>query len=425
MKLEELEKINIPDEPGVYFFKRGVRVLYVGRATSLRSRVRSYFSFDIAEKRSVAIRNMVSEAGSLSFEKTDSVLEAVILEAKYIRKLRPKYNVQEKDDKSFNYVVFTKGDFPRVLVIRERELLAIEENKTLSGKVGKSVKIARTEGISKVFGPFPSGGLLKEAMKLIRGFFPFRDEKCELNQGRPCFSKQINLCPGTCVGEVAKGDYSKTIRNLSLFFNGKKNKLLKTLEKEMNDYAQKEKFEKAQELKKTIWGLNHINDVSLLKRTTEESVVDRGVRIEAYDIAHLAGSNSVGVMTVVLNGEVNKSDYKKFVIKTAKSGSDTGALAEIVDRRLAHPEWQMPDIFVIDGGKAQKSTIEKLLEKRGVSIPVLAVTKDESHKPKNILGDRNLIKEYEDDVLLANSESHRFALLFHSSRRRRTFRHQV
>src|SRR3989344_2496640 len=159
---------NPPDTPGVYFFRgRGGKILYVGKATSLKSRVRSYFSKDITETRGPLIMELLKQATSVTFEKTDSVLEALILEAHYIKKYQPPYNSIAKDDKSFNYVVLTKEAFPRILMVRGKDLADNLKPKTYKLKT--------------IFGPFPQGLALREAMKLVRKIFPFRD-KCTPGQ---------------------------------------------------------------------------------------------------------------------------------------------------------------------------------------------------------------------------------------------------
>ncbi|HEY4486143.1 MAG TPA: GIY-YIG nuclease family protein, partial [Candidatus Paceibacterota bacterium] len=146
MEFAKVKKKKLPDVPGVYFFL-GPRkkILYIGKAGSLRDRVRSYFSKDIAFSRSAAIEKMVQDAQDIAFQKTDSVLEAVILEADLIKKFRPKYNTQEKDDKSFNYVVITKEDFPRILLVRGRDLQFYSNNLMKLGK------------LQATYGPFPQG----------------------------------------------------------------------------------------------------------------------------------------------------------------------------------------------------------------------------------------------------------------------------
>ena len=130
-------------------------------------------------------------------------------------------------------------------------------------------------------------------------------------------------------------------------------------------------------------------------------------------MAHLGGESMVGVMTVVEDGEMNKSEYRKFKIRDIKKANDTAALKQILERRLEHYEWPLPKVIVVDGGKAQVNVDRKLLENVGVIIPVVGVVKDEHHRPKNILGDRGLRQKHESAILLANAEAHRFAIGFH------------
>ena len=266
--------------------------------------------------------------------------------------------------------------------------------------------------IKYTFGPYPQGAQLREALKIVRKIFPYRDIKCKSGQKRPCFSRQIGLCPGVCTGEISKAEYAKTIRNLKLFFEGKKKVLIRMLEKEMKAAAKAECFEEAGKIKYTLFALTHIQDIALLKRDiqTPHGPV---MRLEAYDIAHISGSFVVGVMIVVENGEAKKSDYRKFRIRINPGVNDTGALAEVLARRLNHPEWQLPTAVLVDGGIGQLNSAKAILRERDLDIPLVAVIKNEKHKPENFLGDQVFIQAHKKEILLANSEAHRFALAYH------------
>ncbi len=405
MQLEQFKKKmkRMPDSPGVYFFLgKNKKVLYIGKATSLRDRVRSYFVADLHEVRSPLVANMVAAAVSVDWRKTDSVLEALLLEASLIKTYKPKANTDLKDDKSFNYVVITDEDYPRVLVVR-----------------GKDLATSHLP-IGKTFGPFPHGLQLREAMKLIRKIFPFRD-KCTPAAKRPCFNAQIGLCPGVCSGEISKQEYRRTIRHIVLLFEGKKKQLVVALNKEMRSAAAEENFELAKELQRQMYALQHIQDVSLIKDEFRGTSDVRHSRIEAYDVAHMRGSAAVGVMTVVEGGEAQKNEYRKFKIKSAKAGDDSGALKEILSRRLGHDEWPLPRMIVVDGSTAQINAAQSILAEYGMAIPVVGVVKDEKHRPRNILGDRELVKNKERDILLANAEAHRFAIGYHRKTSRKEF----
>lgn len=398
---------KIPDGPGVYFFL-GPRkkVLYIGKAASLRDRVRSYFVEDIAEVRSPLVAQIIAKTKSIDWRTTDSVLEALILEANLIKHYKPKGNTDQKDDKSWNYVVITKEPFPRVLLVRGKQLATSHL------------------GLATSFGPFPHGGQLKEALRIIRKIFPYRDTctPCEAlaKQGkrcRPCFNRQLGLCPGVCTGEINKTDYRKIVRRVVLLFSGKKGELTRSLRRDMKRAAKKEKFEEASKLRRQLFALQHIQDVSLIREDLRRTS-DIRQRIEAYDIAHLGGAASVGVMTVVEEGETKRSEYRKFRIKQAKGGDDVGALREVLSRRLGHDEWPLPRLIVVDGSTAQIHAAKKVLERYGFGIPVVGVVKDEKHRPREIKGHKGLTPALQRTILLAGAEAHRFAIAYHRRRSR-------
>ncbi len=421
MTNKTFKKTKLPDKPGVYFFKKGKEIFYIGKATSLRDRVKSYFSKDLIETRGLFLVDMVFKANKIDYQTTDSVLEALILEANLIKKHQPYYNTREKDDKSFNYVCITNPHLrhgvngeglPKVILVR-----------------GKNLK---PELFDKIFGPYPNGLQLREAMKIIRRIFPFLDEK---SKNYLEFYRQVNLVPDLNNKKL----YMQNIKNIKLFFEGKKKKILKNLEKEMKESAKKHEFEKAGETKRQIFALQHINDVALIK--TEKSRLQNfsGLlqpsagtfpvqnsapqifRIEAYDIAHMGGKNMVGVMTVMEDGEVAKSEYKKFKIRTQRDANDTGALKEVLERRLTHTEWPYPDLIVVDGGTAQINVSRKILTKLGLNIPTVSVVKDKRHKVRAIMGDKQFGLKYKREILLANSEAHRFAITYHKNMRNKNF----
>lgn len=394
---------KLPDEPGVYFFLgKNKKLLYIGKATSLRDRVRSYFAKDLMDTRGPLLVEMLDKAASIDFRQTDSVLEALLLEASLIRTHKPYYNTDLKDDKSFNHVVITREDYPRVLVIRGKNLEAE----------------CPPDKRAYAFGPFPHGMQLQQAMKLIRKIFPYRTT-CTPNQGKPCFDASIGLCPGVCSGAVGKAEYRRTIRHIVLLFQGKKKLLVKSMERQMNAAAKEERFEEAARLREQLFGLTHIQDVSLIKDEYRGGNAAQASRIEAYDIAHLAGSGHVGVMTVVEGGLPNKMEYRKFNIKEAKGGDDPGSLKEVLSRRLGHAEWPMPKLIVVDGSTAQMNAAKRVLDQYGIKIPVVGVVKDEKHRPRSIAGDRDAIKDRERDILLANAEAHRFAITFNRKKMRK------
>jgi len=308
MKSQSLAKLALPEKSGVYFFlNKSGQIIYIGKATNLHDRTKSYFSKDLMYTRGPIIVKMVEDADTVKYQTTDTVLEALILEANLIKKHQPIYNTKEKDNKSYNYVCITRDEFPRLLVERGRLI----DFKKL---------VVKNTKLKSVYGPYPSGESLRSALKIIRKIFPYLDAKT-LKKDRYEFYKQIHLAPDVGLNN-AKIKYKNTIKNLELFFKGEKSKILKSLERDMNSFAKKNEFERAGEIKKQIFALNHINDVSLIKsdligdassqsnffgprvsspdaKKLLHDYASKTLRIEAYDIAHTSGSSMVGAFVVL------------------------------------------------------------------------------------------------------------------------------
>jgi excinuclease ABC subunit C len=213
----------------------------------------------------------------------------------------------------------------------------------------------------------------------------------------------------------------RSIRNVSLFLSGRVKALRAQLTRDMHAFAKKEQFEEAAQIRRQLFALDHIQDVSLIK---EDRGDDQGPRIEAYDTAHLSGTNAIGVMTVIENGSPVKKDYRTFKIKGTGGKSlndDIASLKEILSRRLGHSEWPLPKAFVVDGGKTHKKAAEDLLKEVGIGLPVVAVVKDEKHRPREVLGGMRAGVS-DADAVLANAEAHRFSLSNHRKARTRAMR---
>jgi excinuclease ABC subunit C len=401
MTKDQLKEVKLPDSPGVYFFLGTKKqILYIGKANSLKNRVQSYFAANLNETRSDLIEKMVVEAKTVEYTVTDSVLEALILEANLIRTHKPRYNTRSKDDKSYNHLVITDEEWPRVLVIRGKDLTEQFASKK----------------IKYDFGPFPSGALFKDALKIIRRLFKFYDtkipigsERSKMARGKIDFNRQIGLYPDP----TKRKEYLRTIKHLKLFFEGKKHNIIKELEIEMMSLAKKEKFEEANLLKKKIYALKHIEDIALVKNDYRVYRDNNSIRVEAYDVAHHGGKDMVGVMTVVESGEAKPSEYRKFKIQSVSKANDPAALKEILERRFQHSEWPTPQILVVDGSTAQINVAEKTLKSFNLIIPIVAVVKNDKHKVDRLIAPTYILEKFKQDILLANAESHRFAISFH------------
>lgn len=389
---------ELPQNSGVYFFldQKG-DILYIGKATNLRTRVRSYFAGDMLEKRGPLIEQMIGNITRIEWQETDSALEALVLEAHLIKKHMPPHNTDGKSDRSFVYLIITREEFPRLLIKRQREIL--------EGKVREPIRFS--------FGPFSSRHTLEQALKIIRKIFPYHSKKQSYDEKSNVY-QQIGLAPGT---GMTTEEYERNIQHIKLFFEGKKKRILYELEKQMMEYATDEQFEKAEEIKRRIFALNHIRDVSLISDDTKH-VQNTGMRIEAYDVAHMGGKYAVGVMTVLYDGEPDKKEYRKFRIKSFDSIDDNRALNELLERRFRHEEWELPKLIVADGSVAQKGTVDRFLAANNLEvIKTVACKKDERHKVAEILGDSAIVKKYRSAILLANNEAHRFAVEYHKQLR--------
>jgi len=386
MIIDEFKKIKLPDTPGVYFFKKGKDILYIGKATSLKERVKSYFSNDLVKTRGMLLVDMITKADSIRFQQTNSVLEALLLETELIKENQPYYNTKEKDDKSYSYIKITDEDFPIVKIVRGKDLTEDE---------------IRSDN---TFGPFLSTIQLKNALKIIRKIFPYRDEKCIMGKNKACFNFSIGLCPGTCINKISKKDYQKQINKIKLFLSGNTEKVLKILEKDMKVLSKEKNFEEAAKVRDKIYALNHINDISIINRDNNQN----NMRIEAYDIAHMSGQNMIGVMVVQENGEFRKDQYKKFIIKTVDNANDPKALFEMLERRFKHDEWGKPNLVVVDGNKVQLGVAQRFFK------DVVSIVKDDKHRAREVLN-KEILKEKnvkEEEIIKINAEAHRFAIKF-------------
>ena len=386
---------NLPDSPGIYLFYKDSELIYIGKATSLKNRVRSYFS---NPKNLRPIELLINEVNDIKWIETDSVIEAAILEAKYIKKFSPRYNIMGKDDKSWIYLYLTKEDFPKLKTVREHELKDFDKKK-----------------VKKLFGPYPNIKTL-EMLRILHSLFYI--SKCEPNQRRPCFDYQIKKCLGVCIGTISKEEYNKrVIKPIIQFLNGNKGAVIRNLERQMKIYAKNKHFEEANRVKFQINRLKKIQDASLINKSFVEDIFKKETfikRIEGYDISNLGKNYKVGSMVVFdLNGPIKK-EYKRFKIKTIEKQSDIDCLREVFERRIKHADWEFPQIILVDGGKAQVNLAKKTFK----DIFVLGIAKGEDRKKDEFIyspKDKDIINFIENNKKLfinVRNEAHRFAISY-------------
>ncbi|RJQ26038.1 hypothetical protein C4565_07420 [Candidatus Parcubacteria bacterium] len=404
MVKSELYK-HISENPGVYIMKNANgEILYIGKAGNLKRRVSSYF----LRPHDARIEKMVSQIHLIETRETGSALEALILESALIKKHQSPFNIREKDDTSFLFVVVTKELFPRVLLVRGKDL-------------------SKINGI--VFGPYVSASSIREALRILRKIFPWNiHEGAKIGAyKKPCFEYEIGLCPGICIGEINSIEYKKMIRKLILFFEGKKDIILGELEREMRQASKKMEFELANKLKKQIFALTHIRDTALIsedKLKIENLPAGRqgsklkigAQRIEGYDISNISGTSAVGSMVVFVDGLPVKSQYKKFQIKTVEGPNDVKMLREVLLRRFKHTEWEFPQCILIDGGKPQVNETIKTLRELGITIPIVGIAKGEKRDKNEFIG--SIPKGVSEKTLIfVRDEAHRFAIKYHKELR--------
>lgn len=409
----------LPEDAGVYLYFKGKSVIYVGKAINLRKRVASYFRINLENK----TRKMISEAERISYIKVRSELEALLLEAKLIRKYLPKYNIVAKDDKHPLYILITKEIYPRILAVRKSDL---KKNPSIG-----------------LYGPFPSSQKVRLVLKMIRRIFPYSDHKLGK---RACIYSQIGLC-NPCPNTIKmtndklqminlRKKYLKNIRNIKTILDGKIEKTVQGLEKEMSKLSNEQKYEEALEMRNKIRALEYVvnsnflinsylenpnladeirgKEVGELKSLLESQIsISNLNRIECFDVAHLAGTNATASMVTFVNGEAEKGKYRHFRIRQLKSMSDTDSLKEVIARRLRHlKDWGKPDLIIVDGGVGQVKAFTQVLSRQNIKIPVVGIAK---HPDRLIVNDKkiklsgrplNLVSRMRD-------EAHRFARVYH------------
>ncbi|MBD3251278.1 hypothetical protein GF380_02280 [Candidatus Uhrbacteria bacterium] len=395
---------ELPDAPGVYLMKDAKgHVIYVGKATSLKRRVSSYFQ----KAHDARIDEMVSLIRNIDYIERPTALEALILEANLIKYYWPKYNIRSKDHKSFLYLVITKEEYPRPLLIR-----------------GKDLEVDANKQYKAIFGPYTSPKALRSALDLVRKVFSWTT--CTPGMKRPCFYYHLKQCPGVCIGAADKKAYQKTIRDLIRFFEGKKDGLLKSYRREMVKASNENRFEEAAAYRNKIFFLEHIKDVAILKKEDidvdkikpGEGTVNLFGRIEGYDISNISGTSTVASMVVFEQGAPAKAEYRKFKIRSVNGPDDVAAMREALTRRFRNT-WTLPDLLLIDGGKGQVNIANFVVRELGYGIPVIGIAKGPTRKKVELVCDEKhldlckLCEQYKDLLVQVRDEAHRFAIAYH------------
>ena len=432
-KLEQ-KLSKLPKDPGVYFHKnKSSEIIYVGKASNLKNRVRQYFQNSRA--RDAKTEALVAEIADVDWMVVESELEALFLEAEMIRRYMPQYNILLRDDKSLVYIrIDYNSDYPTVTTTRR----PLDDG-------------------AKYFGPYLSVLSVRQALKILRKIFPFATQK-PIGQKRASLDYHLGLDPGLEESKTSLEKYRSDLKKLISIIEGKRQTIIKDLEKEMQKASKKQDFEKAMLLRNQVFALRGLNrqvifsdkefqdiskDHALNELVTLLGLKKAPYRIEGFDISHMQGKDVVASMVVFTNGVSNKAQYRKFKTRLEQN-NDFYNMQETISRRLSPKNtkaWGIPDLILIDGGKGQLDSALQARDQRGLNqIPMIGLAKRHEqiivHKDKsNVKIDEQLMLSmggYKTETidfstinLAENSnlikllqrirdESHRFAVSFHS-----------
>ncbi len=421
-----------PKAPGVYLMKDAEgRVLYVGKAADLRSRVSSYFqaAADLLNTRGPEISHMISKVHDIDILECASEVDALLKESRLIKDIQPLHNAMLKDDKSFPYVeITTSDDFPAVYVTRKPRLKG-----------------------SKLYGPFVSASAVRDAVNALQKVFKFRTCELEIHESdetrrffRPCLLHAINQCTAPCAALISKEEYRADIDRLKKFLASKRTVLLRQLNKEMEAASKELRFEEAAKLRDRIKAIESLALSGDVREDVQPEVfyIDprRGLEklaellglespprsMECIDIAHLHGDEMVGSLVCFIDGRPFKSGYRRFRIKTVEAIDDYAAIREVIQRRYRHAaegEELYPDVILIDGGLGQLHAGMEAFSEMNIRPPmVIALAKREEElyiqaKSAPIRLARN--NEALRILQHMRDEAHRFAQHYHRILRRK------
>ncbi len=421
-----------PAAPGVYLMKDADgRVVYVGKAKNLRNRASHYFTKAAADDARTI--DLVKVIADIDFIPADSEVDALLMEARLVKDIQPRFNVELKDSKTFPYLqIRVREEFPRV----------------------EFTRTPRSRGV-KLYGPFTSAKSLRAAIQVLQRVFQFRtcglDIKSINEQWRwfrPCILHSIRQCTAPCNFRVSREDYRKQIRRLFMVLEGKKDKLIAELETVMTEASMKLEFEKAAKLRDEIAALKSLGLRGDVDKDVQPEVFHieprkgsiglrkvLGLRetprtIEGIDIAHFGGDETVASLVAFIDGLPFKPSYRRYKIKSVEGVDDFASIREVISRRFRHAasdeeERVFPDILLIDGGKGQLNAaldVFRLLGKEPPCLISLAKQEEEIYRP----GEAEPLRLSRHSAALrllqyVRDEAHRFAQHYHHLLRKKKY----
>jgi excinuclease ABC subunit C len=424
----EKVRSKFPRAPGIYLFKdKAERVLYIGKAKNLRARVGSYFLAAAAGDDRTS--RLVRDAYDVDFVETESDVDALLMEARLVKDIQPKYNRDLRDDKSFPYLqVTTHEDYPRIEITRQ----------------------PMTSG-AKLYGPFTNVSSLRGALAVLQKVFKFRTCSLDIEAEderwrwfRPCLLASINQCTAPCNLRIGKDEYRNDIKRLRMFLEGNRKKLIDEMKQEMAAASTGLKFEQAARLRDEIRMLERLKERGELDKHEQPEVFfvdpkkglsglqkilklpERPRNVEGVDIAHLGGNETVASLVQFIDGLPFKPGYRRFRIRDVEGVDDYASIREVVARRfqkLRDDGDVFPDILLIDGGIGQLRKALEAFEALKITPPmVLSLAKKEElvyvagrSKPLRLSRRSYALRLLQ----YVRDEAHRFAQHYHHILRRK------
>src|SRR3989344_2666899 len=405
---------NLPSSSGIYQFLVKGKPIYIGKSVNIKARVLSHIKAAEFSKKEKLI---IEHADEVIFKETISDFDAIILEAHFIKKYKPHYNIALKDDKHFLYIKITiKEKYPKLFLVR-----------------------AENDGISLYFGPFNSTQMTESLLYHIRRIIPFCTQK--MVREKSCFYSKIGIC-NPCPSFIEscqdsektklQKEYKNNIKMIISMLKGYGTRIIDELNVTLKYQTKCKDFEGAIETRDKLLGINTIlysrnfstfdtQDFSkqsnieqelrvFLKNSFDKDIVENTYRIECFDMSTLFGHDSTGSMVDFENGTLKTDEYRRFKIKSGAK-SDFDRMKEVLMRRFAKDEWRMPDILIVDGGKPQVRIASQVMSDLQLDIPIIGLAKN----PDRIVFNENNIRPVEKTSTLFKTfqllrdESHRFA----------------
>lgn len=348
----------------------------------------------------------------------DTEMDALFLESEMIKRYMPKWNILLRDDKTVIYVrIDMKSEVPYVSFTRTPQ-----------------------DDKATYIGPFYGKLAVEKALRILRKVFPYYDKPYD---GKKTLNTDLGLTPGVEIGKITPQEYKKNLRKLMLYLEGGRHKLINELEKQMKQAAKSEEFEEAAEIRKQLFGLKELqkkivfSDKEFLDISSDQALLDLQMalhlpepprRIEGYDISHQSGTNVVGSMVVFVNGASDRSEYRKFKLRHQKN-DDTANLREVIERRLKHPEWEFPNLIILDGGVGQVNAVKDLLAENNIAVigrdksgnhtrnaeVSIIIPQGDSYRTLHLQPGSHIAKL----IARIDDEAHRFAITYHTLLKRK------